>query len=176
LLTSPPNPCTLVTAKDTASLVTGAQGRWITKDVRPEGRHCLWEAWKVPARLQVYMPRVYGSVAEANRYVTDELAEQARMQPTPVTQDWDFPFPGLPQRKARAALTPPRVLTGVGDRAYYYTMGGIDTAFDLATLVVRKGNVVVYIDYQAGRGAAVNGARRAGTFVAGALAGLQGGR
>jgi hypothetical protein len=174
-LTSPPEPCTLVTAKEGASLVSGAVGRPSTADVRPEFRSCRWSAWKVPAMLEIILPKVYGSAAEASRTMTADLTREAKEQPWSVTQDWDFSFPGL-SHKAKASKQPPRVLSGVGDQAFYYTMRGSTAAFDRVTLAVRKGNVVVYVVYQAGRGAAVDGARRAGTFVAAALARLEGSR
>jgi hypothetical protein len=175
LATSPPEPCALVTAQETASLVPDAAGRSFKWGGQPEDRGCRWSAWKVPATLEIYLPTVYGSAAEASRAMTAELTRQAQEQPLSVTQDWDFSFPGLP-RKAKASMQPPRVLSGVGDQAFVSTMRGVDAAFDRESVAVREGNVVVHLAYQAGRGAAADGGRRAGTFVAGTLARLEGRR
>jgi tRNA A-37 threonylcarbamoyl transferase component Bud32 len=175
LLTSPPEPCALATAQQAASLVRGARGRPFTWTSRPEDRGCRWSAWKVPAMLEIQLPKVYGSAAAASRDMTANLTREAQEQPSSVTVDWDFSFPGLP-RKAKASEQPPRVLSGVGDQAFVSTMRGADGAFDRQTLAVRQGNVVVYLVYQAGRGVVTDGVRRAGTFVAGNLARLEGRR
>jgi hypothetical protein len=173
LLTRPPEPCTLLSAQQVASLVPGGTGRPETPAGRPEDRICQWSAWKVPATLEIVLPRVYKSVAEARQEMTAQITREAQEQPMGAVQDWDFPFPGLP-REAKVSPQPPRILSGIGDQAFLSTMGSLDASFDRQSLGVRKGNVVVYLNYQAGRGTSAEGARRAGTYVAQTLARLEG--
>ncbi|GAA2430377.1 hypothetical protein GCM10010191_49920 [Actinomadura vinacea] len=126
LLTTPPEPCTLLSARQAASLVPGAKGRPFT-----------------PATLEIRLPQVYDTADEASRKMTAVFTEEAQWQPAAGTQDWDFAFPGLP-RKAKAAKRPPRIRSGIGDQAFLSTMRGVGVAFDRHNVGVREGNAVVY--------------------------------